>query len=153
LSEPFEGRGRRLAQGLGGDVWRRADHRAQGRRGSAGKEKVGARALFLQGGVEPLRGCMIRALWTGPVAAGVIDAVLCATGWALREARAVMAALALWDGADDLAVRGGEGRRALQIRWRKGVEDVAEGGRGRSPCLSELMRTEASSCPVWVRGQ
>jgi hypothetical protein len=37
-------------------------------------------------------------------------------------------------------VRGGEGGIALQILGRKGVEDVAEGGHGRSPCMREFMR-------------
>jgi hypothetical protein len=42
---------------------------------------------------------------------------------------------------------------AFQGLGRKGGEGVAEGGPGRSPCMSESMRTEASSWPLWVRGQ
>ena len=47
---------------------------------------------------------MLLALRTVPVATGMIDAVVFATTLALIEAVAVMAALALLDGADDLAV-------------------------------------------------
>ena len=54
---------------------------------------------------------------------------------ALREAVAVRAALAVLDGTDGLAVRGGEMGRALQVCWRKGGEDIAEGGHDRSPCM------------------
>jgi hypothetical protein len=54
---------------------------------------------------------------------------------------AVMAALALLDGADDLAVRGGEVGIALQVFWRKGGADLAEGGHGRSPCMRALRRS------------
>jgi hypothetical protein len=141
VSEPFAGSCGRLAQDLGGDVLMRAEKRAQGLRDGAGKEKVGARELCLQVVVEPLLGCMLLALWTVPVAACVIDAVLVATGVARREALSVMATWALLDGADDLTVRGGEGGRALQRLWRQGVDDVADGGHGRSPCMRALMRT------------
>jgi hypothetical protein len=50
----------------------------------------------------------------------MIDAVLFSTVLALREARAVVAALALLHGADALAGRGGERRRVrvCQSRWR-----------------------------------
>jgi hypothetical protein len=88
------------------------------------------------------------ALGTVPVAAGVIDAVLFATGLALIETMSVVSALALLDGTDDLAVRGGEHGRALQILWRKGGEDIAKGRHGRSPCMRALRRVEASSCPL-----
>jgi hypothetical protein len=50
----------------------------------------------------------------------MIDVMLSATGWALIEAGAVRTAVALFDGADDLAVRGGERRRALQVLWGRG---------------------------------
>jgi len=73
------------------------------------------------------------------------------TALALREAGAVMAAWAVWDGADDLAVCEGQMGVALQVLWRTGGEDIAEGGHGRSPCMRALRRSEASSCPVWVR--
>ena len=68
-SEPFEGRCRRLEQGLVGDWLMRADKRAQGLRDGEGQEKVGSRELFLQLVVEPLLGFMRLALWTVPVAA------------------------------------------------------------------------------------
>ena len=43
-------------------------------------------------------------LWAVAVATGMMDAVVPSTVVALREAVAVMAAVALLDGADDLAV-------------------------------------------------
>src|SRR5262249_58630876 len=67
------------------------------------------------------------------------------------EAVAVRAALALLDGADDRSVCGGERGRAFQGLRGKGGADSAQGGHGRSPCMRALRRSEASSCPVWVR--
>ena len=58
--------------------------------------------------LEPLLGCMLLTLGTVPVATGMIDAVLAFTGWALIEAVAVMTTAAVWDGAEDLAVRQGQ---------------------------------------------
>ena len=52
-----------------------------------------------------------------------------------------MSALAVLDGADDLAVGGGEVGIALQVFWRKGGEDIAEGGHDRSPCMRALRRS------------
>ena len=70
--------------------------------------------LFVQVVLKPLPGCMLLTLGTVAVATGMVDAVLSPTAGALREAVSVRAALALLDGADDLAVRGGEVGRALQ---------------------------------------
>ena len=83
---------------------------------------------------------MLLALGTVAVATGMIDAVLFPTALALREAVAIVPALALLDGADDLSVRGGEMGIALQVLWCKGSEDVTQGGHGRSPCMRELRR-------------
>jgi len=52
-----------------------------------------------------------------------------------------MAALALLDSADDLAVRGGKVRVARQVFWRKGGKDLTQGGHGRSPCMRALRRS------------
>ena len=52
-----------------------------------------------------------------------------------------MAALALWDGADDRVVCEGPLGGALQGRWRTGGEDVAQGGHGKSPCLRVVRRS------------
>jgi len=60
--------------------------------------------LFVQVVMKPLLGLMMLTLWTVAVAAGMLDPVLRATALALREAMAVMSALAILDGADDLAV-------------------------------------------------
>jgi len=70
----------------------------------------------------------------------MIDAVVPPTVLALIEAMAVVAALALLDGADDLAVRDGEVGVVRKIFWSKGVEDIAEGGHGWSPCMRALRR-------------
>jgi hypothetical protein len=71
----------------------------------------------------------------------MIDTVVSFTAWALIEAVAVMAALAISDSADGLAVHSGEVGVAFQIFWRKGVKDIAEGGHGRSPCIRVLRRS------------
>ena len=97
--------------------------------------------LFVQVVLEPLQGFMLLTLGTVAVAAGMMDTVLLATTLALREAVAVVAALALLDGAADLAGRGGEGGIALQGRWGEGSEDVTQGRHGRSPCMRALRRS------------
>ena len=81
---------------------------------------------------------MLLTLRTVPVATGMIDAVLFSTALALIEAMAVMAALALLDGTDGLAVRGGEVRMTRQVLGRKGGEDIADGSHSRSPCMRAL---------------
>jgi len=140
FGQPLESRCSRLQQGVVREALMRAKKRAEGLRHGEGEEEVRPGQLCVQVVLEPLLGCMLLTLGTVPVAAGMIDAVVLATTLALREAVAVVSALALLDGADDLAVRGGEGGIALQILWRKGVEDVAEGGHGRSPCMREFRR-------------
>ena len=85
-------------------------------------------------------GCMLLTLGTVPVTTGMLDAVVLPAALALIEAVAVMSALALLDGTDGLAVRGGEVGITRKVLWRKGGEDIADGGHGRSPCMSELMR-------------
>jgi hypothetical protein len=63
------------------------------------------------------------------------------TGVALREAVAVMAALAGVDGTAGLAVCGGEVGLTLQGLWRKGGADITQGGQGRRPCMRALRRS------------
>jgi hypothetical protein len=75
---------------------------------------------------------MLLTLRAVAVATGMVDAVLPLTVWALREAVAVMAAVAVLESADGLAVREGEVGGALQVCRRKGGQDVAEGGHDRS---------------------
>jgi hypothetical protein len=84
---------------------------------------------------------MMLALGTVPVATGMLDAVVSPTALALREAVSVIAAVALVDGPDGLAVRGGEVGITLQGLGRTGGEDIAEGGQGRSPCMRALRRS------------
>jgi hypothetical protein len=89
------------------------------------------RQLLVQVVLEPWLGCMLLPLGTVPVATGMLEAVLSFTVGALREARAIGAAAAVLDGADHLTVCGGEVGRALQVRGRKGGEDLAEGRHDR----------------------
>ena len=98
-----------------------------------GDEEMRPGQLFLQMVGEPLLGCMLLALGTVAVATGVMDAVFFPTVWALIEAMPIMAAAAVLDGADDLAVRGGEVGIALQVFWRKGGEDIAAGWSWQEP--------------------
>jgi hypothetical protein len=71
----------------------------------------------------------------------MIHPVLPSTGLARREAVAVVAAAALLEGAEDLAVCHGKRRIALQVLRGTGSEDGTEGGHGRSPCIRELRRS------------
>src|SRR5262249_25563083 len=133
FGQPLEGRGRRLQQGLGSDALLRAEQGTQGLRDRAGEEKVRSRELCGQVVLEPLVSCMLLALGTVPVATGTIDAVLFPTALALREAVAVMAALALLEGTDGLTVWSGEGGLALEGLRGTSRADSAESGQGSSP--------------------
>jgi len=104
FGQPLESRCRRLKHSLVREALMRADEGSQRLRDGEGEEEVRPGQLFVQVGLEPLLGFMLLTLWAVPVATGMIDAVLLATTLALREAVAVMSALALLDGADDLAV-------------------------------------------------
>ena len=149
--QPFAGRGRRVQQGLVRGALRRADAGSERFRDRAGEEEVWPGQLCGEVGLEPLLGCMLLTLRAVAGATGMVDAVVPPTGLALIQARSVRADLALLDGVEGLAVGGGEVGRALQVCWRKGGEDVAEGGHGRSPRMRALRRSSASSCPVWGR--
>jgi len=117
-----------------------AEKGAQGFRDGEGDEQVRPGQLFVQVVLKPLLGCMMLALGTVAVATRRIDAVLVATALARREAVAIMPALAMLDGLDGLSVRGWQMGIALKICRGKGVEEVTQGGHGRSPGISELMR-------------
>jgi hypothetical protein len=139
--EPLEGRCRGVQHGLGRKALVRAEKGTQGLRDGAGEEEVRSGQLCAQVVCEPLRGCMLLTLGAVAVATGMIDAVLPPTGLALIEAVAIMATLTMLDGAEDLSVCGGEVGRAFQVCWRKGGEDGAEGGHGRSPCMRVVRRS------------
>ncbi len=109
--------------------------------------------LLCQLVVEPQLGCMLLALRAVPVAACVMDAGLCATAVARREAVAVMAATAGLEGADGLVVRGGEVGRARKVLGREGVEESADGGQDWKPRRRASLRWSASSWPWCVRGR
>jgi hypothetical protein len=139
--QPFEGRCRRLKHGVIRDPLMRADEGTQGLRDSESEEEVRPGKLLLEVVCEPLLGFMLRTLRTMTIATGMMDAVLSRTTWALREAVSVISALAVLDGTDSLAVGEREVRRTLQVFWRKGGADIAEGGHGRSPCMRVLRRS------------
>ena len=113
--EPFQGERRGGKHGVVREALRRADEGSECLRNGEGEEEVRPGKLFLQVVEEPLLGFMLLTLRTVTIATSMIDVVLCPTAWALIEAVAVMAASALLDGADDLAVRGGKVGIALKV--------------------------------------
>jgi hypothetical protein len=141
LGEPFKGFGRGFEHGLVREALMRAEEGTQRLRNGEGDKEMRPGKLLLQMVWEPRLGFMLLALWTVAVATGVMNAVFFPTAGALREAMPIMAAAAVLDSAADLTVRGGEGRIALQVCWRKGGEDITQGGHGRSPCMRKLMRS------------
>ena len=151
FGQPLESRGRRLKHSLVREALLRADEGSKRLRDGKGEEAIRPGELLVQVRLEPLLGFMLLTLGTVAVATGMLDAVLLATPVALREAVTVGSAVALLAGAADLAVGEGQMGVALQGRCRKGGEDIAQGGHGRSPCLRALRRSEASSWPLWVR--
>jgi hypothetical protein len=130
--QPFEGRSRRVEQGLVGGALRRAEAGAERCRNREGAEAVWPRQLFLKVRCKPLRGCMLLPRRAMTIATGMVHAVVAPTRVALREAVAVGAAVALWESAEDLAVCGGERGITCKVCWRKSREDSAEGGHDRS---------------------
>ena len=86
-------------------------------------------------------GLMLLALGTVAVATGMIDTVVFPAALTLIEAVTVVSAVALLDGADDLAVCEGQLRLALQVCWSKGGENIAQGRHGSSPCMRALRRS------------
>lgn len=141
FGQPLESRCRRLQQGLVGEAVLRAAEGAQRLRASAGEKAVRPGQLVFHVVGEPRRGVMLLTRRAVPVAAGGMDAGLCATAVALREALAGVSTAAMADGADDRAVHGGEGRRTRQGLWRKGGEEIAERRHGRSPCMRAVLRS------------
>jgi hypothetical protein len=146
--EPVEGARRGVDHGLGGEALMRAAAGSERLRNGAGHQDVRPRERCVEVVLEPLRGCMLLALGTGAVATGMVPAVWSPTGWALRQAVAVVSAVAVWDGPEDLAVGEGQMGGALQGLWRNGGAELAEGGPGRSPGRRAWRRSEASAWPV-----
>jgi hypothetical protein len=140
LGQPFEGERRGGEHGVVRAALLRADAGSERLRHGEGEEEVRPGQLLLQVVCEPLLGFMLLTLGTVAVATRMLDAVLPPTTWALREAVAVVSALAVLDSANDLAVGGGQVGIALQVFWSKSREDSAEGGHGRSPCMRVLRR-------------
>ena len=89
--------------------------------------------LLLQVMGEPWLRCMLLTLRAMTMATGMLDTVVSFTAWALREAVAVMAALAIADSAEGLAVHGGEVGGAFQICWRNASPTH---GRARLRCAT-----------------
>jgi hypothetical protein len=140
-------------QGVVREAVRRAEKGAEGLGDGKGEEQGRPGKRSLQVVLKPLLACMLLARGTVPVATGMMDAVVRATTVALREAVARVPAVALVEGAEDLAVCEGQRGVALQVCWRTSGAEIAEGRHGRSPCLRAWRRSEASACPVWVRGR
>ena len=138
--EPFEGERRGVEHGVVREALMRADEGSQRLRDREGEEEVRPGQLLLEVVFKPLLGFVLLALGAVAVTAGMMDAVVSPTGLALIEAMTIVPALALLDGADDLAVCDGQMRVALQVFWGKGGEDSAQGGHGRSPCMRALRR-------------
>src|SRR5262249_33400192 len=128
VGQPLESRGRRLAHRLVREALMGAEEGAECLRDGEGEEEGRPRELCVQVMLEPLLGFMLLAVRAVAVATGMIDAMLLATTGALREAMAVVSALALLDGTDHLAVREGEVGGALQVCWSKSGEDSTQGG-------------------------
>jgi hypothetical protein len=102
--EPFEGERRGVEQGVVREALRRADAGSARLRDREGQEAVWPGPLCVEGVGEPLRGCILLTLRTVAVATGMMDAVVSSTARARREARPIVAALAVLDGTDALAV-------------------------------------------------
>jgi hypothetical protein len=148
---PVAGLRRGGAHGLGGAPVRRAAKRAQGRRDGARNEAGRSGKRCVQGGLYPRRGCVRRTRRAGAMAPGRMATVVVAPAWALGEAGAVMPAAAVWDGAEDLVVRGGEVGRARKGRRGQGVDESAAGRQAGHPRLRASRRWEAASGPCGVR--
>jgi len=151
--EARAGESRGGEQGVVREAVRRAEQGAEGLGDGKGAEQGRPGKRSLQVVLKPLLACMLLTRGTVPVATGMMDAVVRATPVALREAVARVLAVALVDGAEDLAVCEGQRGGALQVCWRTSGAAIAEGRHGRSPCLRAGRRSEASSCPVGVRGR
>ena len=106
--EPCEGERRGFDHGVRREALMRAEEGPERLRNSAGEEDGRPGQLVVQGVGEPLLGCMLLTLGTVAVATGMMDAVVSPTAWALREAVTVRSTAAILDGADALAVCGGE---------------------------------------------
>src|SRR5713101_9416178 len=94
FGQPLESRGRRLKQGLVREALMRADEGSERLRDGKGEEEVWPGQLLLQVVCEPLLGLMLLTLGAVAIAAGMLDAVLPPTVWALIEAVVVVSALA-----------------------------------------------------------
>ena len=89
-----------------------------------GADEGRPRQVFVQVVLEPLLGFMLLTLGAVAVATGMVHAVLLTTTRALIETMAVVAAAALLNSPDDLAMCRGEMGVALQVFWCKGDADV-----------------------------
>jgi hypothetical protein len=141
LSEPCESRGRSLEQSGVGEALRRADAGAEGLRDGESAEDVRSGELCCKWGMSPLRCCVMLPLRAGPIAAGMVDAVLPATALARRETGSGMSAAAGLDGAEGLVVGRGQRGITLKILWHNGVENIADGSQKVSPRITALMRS------------
>ena len=103
LGKACEGESRGGDQGLVSEGLRGAEKGSEGLRDGAGEEAGWPGELLVQVGLKPLRGLVLRALRTGAVATGGMDAGFVATTLAWRATVAVRAAVARVAGMEDLA--------------------------------------------------
>jgi hypothetical protein len=75
------------------------------------------------------------------IAAGVQDAVTLSAALARIEAVSVVSGAAVEDGMDSFVVGSGQGGMPRDILRRIGGEDVRDGGHGRSPRITVLIRS------------
>jgi hypothetical protein len=151
FGQPLEGRGGGMEQGRVGGAWGGAAEGTPGLRDREGHQEVRPGQLVVEVILEPRLGLVLLTLGTVAVAPGMVHTGLPPTCWARLEAVAVVAALAVWDGADHLMGWGGKVRIALQRLGSKGGAEVAPGGHGKSPCMRGFRRSSASSWPLGVR--
>jgi hypothetical protein len=141
FGQPCEGVSRGVDHGMVGEALPRAEKRAQGLRDSESNEERRSGKLCAQVALSPLLGFVMLTLRARTIATGMIAAMWPSTVLALSEAMAVVAALALLDGADGLAMHGGEVGVARKVFGRKGGEDLTQGGHGKRPCMRVLRRS------------
>jgi hypothetical protein len=140
FGEAFDGLRGCLEQGRIGSALMRADKGSEGFGDGEGDEKVRPGKLFVELFVEPVLSFMILTLGAVAIAAGVVDAVLPATALAVIEAVSIVSALAVLNGTNGLVVGERQMGIALEVLWRVGLADVADGGHEASPCMRALMR-------------
>ena len=106
-----------------------------------GEEDVRPWQWLLQLCGEPLLRLRVLTLGTMAMAAGVQDAVTLSAALARLEAVSVVSGAAVEDGMERFVVGSGQGGMPRDGLRRIGGEDLREGGHGRSPRSTVLIRS------------